>query len=514
MSQKVKASPLSAAQESQLMADLWSPQIAENPLAFVLYAFPWQKKGTPLEKHKGPRRWQREELQAIATHIAENKNRIRQGKAPLVYKSATVSGRGVGKSSLVAWLILWNMSCNYGATTIVSANNESQLQDKTWAELGKWHTLLINGHWFEKMAMQLRPNPWFEQELKMQLKIDTGYYYANAQLWSEERPDAFAGVHNETGVMVIFDEASGIPAPIWNVSDGFFTEPSLHRYFFAFSNGRRPSGMFFECFHRFRDYWKRRNLDSRLVEGTDKDYLEGIIRQNGEDSDVARVEVRGMFPKQGDRQFISREIADQARTREVEQDPWAALILGVDVARFGDDCSVIAFRQGRDARSIPWKKFQGIDNMQLAMEVAAAIDKHKPDAVCIDVGNGTGVIDRLRDLGYKVHEVGFGSKSPEPEYADNRTYIWAEMRNWLGGGAIPDSGELYDDLVGPEYVFQGDRTKLEAKEFMKKRGLASPDMADALACTFAVKVSRRDGLTSRRARQATQLDTDYDVIRG
>lgn len=513
MSQKV----YKAKDEELLMTELWDPAIAENPEQFVMFAYPWGKSGTPLEKFQGPRTWQRDELQAIAQHIKDNKSKIARGLAPTVYQSATASGRGPGKSALVAWLNQWFLSTVLGGTSITSANTEAQLKTRTWAEVGKWHTLAINSHWFEKSTLSLRPAEWFESALKRQLKIDTGYYYSQAQLWSEENPDAFAGAHNQAGILLIFDEASGIPAPIWTVSEGFFTEPILHRYWFAFSNPRRNTGQFFECFHRHRDYWRRRNLDSRKVEGTDTDRLNSIVKKYGEDSDEARIEVKGEFPRQGDRQFISREIISQASERVTEQDPHAAMMMGVDVARFGDDSSVIYFRQGRDGRTIAPIKAKGLDNMALANLCAEWIDKLNPDAVCIDSGNGTGVIDRLRERGYKVHEVWFGSKSESDEWANKRTELWARMRDWLGGGSIPNIQELVDDLTGPEYKFQGagDKIMLESKEEMKKRGFASPDIGDALACTFAIRVARTDLKTARggnngRVRQAK--DVDYDIF--
>jgi hypothetical protein len=510
-----RQSILSAKDEQRLMTELWDPRIADDPEAFVLFAFPWGKKGTPLENHQGPRTWQREELRRVRDFIAENKRLIAQGKDPLVYKSATASGRGVGKSALVAWLTLWFMSVRLGGTAIVTANTEAQLKSRTWAEVGKWHTMMINSHWFERTALSLKPAEWFEQALKRQLKIDSQYYYAQAQLWSEENPDAFAGVHNEIGILVIFDESSGIPAPIWKVTEGFFTEPSCYRFHFNFSNPRRNTGMFFECFHRFRDYWHRRNLDSRKVEGTDKKVLQEIVDKYGEDSDEARVEVKGEFPRQGDRQFISREAIQLARTRDLDDDRHAALVMGIDVARFGDDTTVFRFRQGRNARSIPPVVIKGADNMRVANEAAMWIDKVNPDAVFCDAGNGTGVIDRLREMGYKVHEVWFGSKAEEPEWANKRTEIWARMREWLNGSCIDQSQELMDDLAGPEYKFQGssDRIMLESKEEMKKRGLASPDHGDALAVTFALKVARKD-LSTSRARQTARVakDVDYPVF--
>lgn len=511
----VTKSPAKPMDDQQLMADLWSEHISDNPYNFVMYAFPWGRVNTPLERFKGPRSWQKDELLAIAQHIQDNRRRMARNESPTVYKSAVASGRGPGKSTLVAWLNLWMMSCHIGSTSINTANNETQLKTRTWAELGKWHTLSINAHWFDKQAMSLKPHPWFEEALKKQLKVDTGYYYSAAQLWSEETPDAFAGVHNHNGVMVIFDEASGIPQCIWTVTEGFFTEPVLHRYHFAFSNPRRNTGAFFECFHRFRKWWRRRNIDSRTVEGTDLEVLNNIVEQYGEDSDEARIEVKGLFPKQGDKQFISRDIVEDAINRAIQKDPWAPLIMGVDPARYGDDDTVIRFRQGRDARSIPPLILKQRDNMEVANICADLIVKFNPDAVCIDAGNGTGIIDRLRELKFKVHEVWFGEKSPKEEFANMRTYLWDRMREWLRGGCIDDSAELSDDLTAPEYKFQGtsDKQRLETKEELKARGFSSPDNADALACTFAVNVARRDLKTSRhRQNNKVASGMDYSIF--
>jgi hypothetical protein len=511
----VQNSPYSVKDDQKLMAEIWSPQISENPEAFVLFVFPWGKAGTPLERFQGPRTWQRDELQAMAAHIKMNKERMAKGLDPVIYQSATSSGRGIGKSAFVAMVNLWFMSCVLGGTSITTANTEPQLKSRTWAELGKWHTLMMNSHWFDKTTLSLRPQSWFEEALKKQLKIDTGYYYAQAQVWQEENPDAFAGAHNYNGMLLNFDEASGIPKPIWTVSEGFFTEPTLHRYWFTFSNPRRNTGEFYECFHKSRNFWNRRNLDSRTVEGTDKNLFAQIIAKHGEDSDEARIEVKGEFPRQGDKQFISREVVEGAAARELVTDDFAGLIMGVDVARFGDDTTVIRFRRGRDARSIKPVKLKGKDNMEVANECAYLIDEHKPDAICVDAGNGTGVIDRLREMGYRVIEVWFGSKSGEEEWSDFRTELWAKMREWLPGGCIDDDSDLKDDLVGPEYEFDKyERVKLESKEKMKRRGVASPDNGDALAVTFATKVARSDLRVSRKGAKGGRKvnGADYDLF--
>lgn len=507
--------PYSVQDEKKLMTAIWDPEISDDPLAFVMFAFPWGKKGTPLANFKGPRAWQRDELLRIKNHLKIQKDKVAIELSPTMYQSATTSGRGPGKSALVAWLTLWMMSTRLGSTTVVTANTEAQLKSRTWAELGKWHTMSINSHWFEKGAMSLKPAPWFEDALKKQLKVDTGYYYAQAQLWSEESPDAFAGVHNHAGILVIFDEASGIPKQIWTVTEGFFTEPVVDRYWFVFSNPRRNTGEFFECFHKGREYWYRRHIDSRTVEGVDVAKLQAIVDRHGDDSDEARIEVKGEFPRQGDKQFISRDVVEMAIEREIVTDDYAPLVMGIDIARFGDDKTVFRWRQGRDARSIPAVMLKGKDNMEVANEAAHWIDKLNPDAVCIDAGNGTGVIDRLKEMGYRVHEVWFGSKSEDPEYFNKRTEIWARMRDALGGMCIDGNADLKDDLVGPMYDFGkgGDKVMLETKEQMKKRGLASPDHGDALALTFAVKVARRDLRASKSGRQPRMAkDVDYNVL--
>jgi hypothetical protein len=501
-------------QERELMLDLWAPALAEDWLKLVLYLYPWNQPGTPLEGITGPRKWQADYLDEMSQNIADNKNRMEMGLLPIVTRNSTVSGRGPGKSALVSWLVHIAMTCQIGGSTIVTANTESQLKTKTWAEVGKWHTLAINSHWFERAALSYKPAAWFDAAVKKDLKIDTGYYYAQAQLWSEENPDGFAGAHNPLGMQVIYDEASGIHEKIFGVTEGFFTEPVLHRYWHLFSNGRRPSGAFFESHHKFRKAWRRRQIDSRTVEGTDPAVYQHIIDKHGIDSDEARVEVLGQFPKQGQRQFIGRQAVVDAMNRELVPDPYAPLIMGVDIARFGDDSSVIRWRQGRDARSIPPVDWKGADSVLSENTIAEWIDKTNPDGVCIDAGNtGSAICDGLKARGYKVTEVWFGAASPDEAWGNFGTYIWAEMRAWLPGGCLATSEDLLVEMPAREYGFVGRSSKvqLEPKEMMKDRGSPSPDDTDALACTFAKKFARKDyGVSRGRNKGKPVAGLDYD----
>jgi len=152
--------------EMALMTKLWSSAIKDDPEAFVLFVFPWGQKHTPLEHFKGPRRWQRNVLRQVKAHIAKQ----RDTSVNDVLRMATASGRGIGKSALVSWLILWMLSTRIGSTTIVSANSEAQLRSVTWAEITKWAALLINSHWFELSATRVMPAKWIAELVERDLK--------------------------------------------------------------------------------------------------------------------------------------------------------------------------------------------------------------------------------------------------------------------------------------------------------------------------------------------------------
>ncbi len=510
-------SPISAKEDQSLMATFWMRDMKYYPERAVMYGFPWGKKGTPLENVKSPRKWQLKELTNYGEHIRENQKRLNAGQPLETYQLSVCSGRGIGKSALYGMLSWFHMTCWSGSSTIVAANGEPQLDSKTFPEIKKWFTLAINSHWFDLNARSVRPTQWFKESLEKEMKIDCGYYYVQGQLWTEDKPDAFAGAHNPLGIIVLFDEASGIPQAIWTVTKGFFTENCVTRAHMAFSNGRQNTGPFFECFHKMRNFWRNLQIDSREVEGVDSADLLQIIAQHGEDSDEAKIEVRGMFPSQGDKQLIGRDIVEAASQRVIEyHDPYAPLTMAIDVARFGEDASVISFKQGRDARSIPWQRYKKISLTALVEHAVVAINKYNPDAIFVD-GNGVGggVVDMLRDLKYNVIEVQFGESPNEPmRFSNKRTECWCLMAEWLTVGAIPDTQTLKDDLCAPEYGYTGkDQQKaLEAKDKTKKRGLASPDDGDSLSLHFAKVIARRDSRARSRRNVKVAKDVDYRVI--
>ncbi len=476
-------------EEMELMSRLWSPAIKDDPLAFVLFAYPWGAKGTPLEGFSGPRKWQRKVLEKVAAHVKANGGRVNFE----VLRLAISSGRGIGKSALVSWLVIWMLTTRIGSSTIVSANSESQLRSITWAEITKWLAMSINAHWFEISATRVMPAKWLTELVERDLKLGTRYWGVEGRLWSEENPDAYAGVHNFAGVMVVFDEGSGIPEGIWSVAAGFFTENTPHRFWLAFSNPRRNSGYFYECFHSKRDFWQTEIVDARTVEGTDQAVYQQIIEEYGADSPQAHVEVYGEFPNASDDQFISASVVDEAMKRPRYKDMSAPIVIGVDPARFGADATVIAVRQGRDIIAI--KRHRGDDTMVVVGHVIEAMEEYKPALVVIDEGGlGAGVVDRLKEQRYKVKGVNFGWKSKNPVmYGNLRAQMWGDMREWLKSASIPADRVLKTDLISPLMKPDSKGTIfLESKKDMKKRGLASPDAADAIAVTFAFPVAHRE----------------------
>ena len=479
----------SAEDEQTLMASLWTPALKDDPLKFVSFLFPWGQKNTPLENFSGPRKWQREVLRDIGEHIKQNNGKIDFD----VLRMAVSSGRGIGKSALVSWLVIWMLSTRIGSTTIVSANSETQLRSVTWAEITKWLALSLNSHWFEVSATRVMPAKWLTELVERDLKKGTRYWGVEGRLWSEENPDAYAGVHNFDGVMLIFDEASGISDAIWAVAAGFFTENTPNRFWMAFSNPRRNTGYFYEAFNAKRDFWRNKVVDARSVEGTDKAVYEQIIQEYGPDSVQAHVEVYGEFPSAGDDQFIPVYLVDDATQRPRYKDATAPIIIGVDPARFGADATVIAVRQGRDLNVI--KRYRGDDTMEIVGRVIEAIEEFNPTLVVIDEGGlGAGIVDRLKEQRYRqVKGVNFGNKSTKPiMYGNKRAEMWGNMREWLKTASVPADKLLKSDLTSPKVKPDSKGTIfLEGKKEMKARGLASPDAADAIAVTFAYPVGNR-----------------------
>jgi len=474
---------------AEVLADLGG--MVGDPLEFVRYSFAWGEGD--LAGHDGPDEWQAGILAAVRDGLINPATALR---------IAIASGHGIGKSALVAWLILWALATAPDSRGVVTANTDTQLRTKTWPELTKWHRRFIGAFMFEVTATAIySTQAGHEKNWRVDLVP-----------WSERNTEAFAGLHNKgKRILLVFDEASAIPEVIWETAEGALTDSDTEILWLVAGNPTRNSGRFRECFGKFRTRWLTRQIDSRTSRLSNKTQIDEWITDYGEDSDFVRVRVRGVFPRAGEQQLIPIDVIEAAIARQVERDDGAPLLLGIDVARFGDDASVFRFRAGRDARTIAPLRFRGLDTMQLAGFAAEQCDKWNPVAVFID-GNGVGggVVDRLRAMGYPVRDVQAGGKARnERDYHNKTAECWGLMRDWLTTGSIDDGRELRDDLEARQYGFDDkNRLQLESKQDMKKRGVASPDDADALALTFAEPVARVD-LGMRLRRRVQRAITEY-----
>jgi len=493
-------------QEKEILTKILS--FRDDPVKHVMYCFPWGRKGTLFEKFKGPRPWQMRELERIRDHVRENRAAYDLDLPLDVYQSCKSSGRGPGKTALLAMVAHWCMSVRIGAPIIVSANTEAQMRAKTFPEFAVWFGASINTHWFEVDAMRITPAAWLQKLVNQPpeaggLGIDPKYWYCAAQTWNADNENAFAGAHNPYGMCVMFDEAAGIPDGIWNVTEGFFTEINPYRFWFGMSQMRNRQGRFHDIFYdkNHATGWYSETLSTRGMEGIDQNVIRKQILRYGEDSDFVRVEIDGLPPKTEEGQFIPTENVETAMHNMLTLNPGTdKLILGVDPAPRGR--TTWQFRQGRNARDCCGPKthgeWQGKDNVQIAQAVLDLDAAYKPDAICIDFGMGTGVIDILkRKLPFPgiLHEVRFGMiQGQTDEFKTNGTRLWAKVRDWLPGAMIPmddgEKGSLSYEATNRQWKWSGGKedTKkiLESKEELKKRGVDSPDKMDSLACTHEV----------------------------
>jgi hypothetical protein len=464
-------------------------EFAMDPLGFVRWAFPWGEPGTELE-NKRIEDWQEDQLNRIGAALRAG------GDLGAVIEEDVASGHGIGKSAEVSWLILWAISTHVDTKGVVTANTETQLRTKTWAELSKWYNLFLAKELFTLTATALyiagdavREKSWRVDQIP----------------WSKEKSEAFAGLHNEgKRILVIFDEASAIDDSIWETTRGALTDANTQIIWCRFGNPTRTSGEFFRnCTtpkeargNIIRNF---RRVDSRDVSFTNKAQIQAWVDEYGEDSDFVRVRVRGMFPRAGYSNFIAPELAMNARKRIIDPRMYESYpkIMAIDPARFGDDMSVVTLRQGL---KVLWQvSFSGFDGVDLAGRVHELARKEKGGVSCIAydaIGNGADLDSALRRLpGLTVPLIAVMWGQPakdQKQYFNQRSECWGTMRDWLENGQIPNDDELATQLSSLDYGYDAKfRIQLQSKKDMKKNGGKSPDKADSLALTFVPELIDR-----------------------
>lgn len=446
-----------------------------KPLSYVLGAFEWGKGDL---SGRYPDKWQIEYLEAIEESF---NNGAAWDKA---IKTAVKTGHGTGKTTLNCWLILWFLSCFPDPKGVVIANTWSQLKGTTWAELGKWYNKAINKHLLTYTATKLSRND------------APSTNFIEPRSWNEHNTDTFQGLHSAQ-TFILFDEASNIADNVWVVAQGACsTTPVLWA---VTGNPTRNTGRFYDCFNRFAHTMTyTATVDSRDASAVqNKGELSQYIEDMGEDSDEVRVRVKGEFPRASSSQFIPTSAIQDAMKRDrlnMNMVHRGAIVIGVDVARFGEDMSVICVRQGDVILDI--LSFNGLDNVQLAKKVIEVANRVNPQRIFVDeTGTGSGVIDYLKEVGFSsvAEGVNFSWNADDINtYANKRCEIYGNLRDWLKkGGQLPhNDAVLKSELESVDYLLDNKgRFILESKDKIKKKVGRSPDRADALALTFSRPVA-------------------------
>ena len=405
-------------------------------------------------------------------------------------------------SAFISMLINWGMSTCEDCKVVVTANTDNQLRTKTWPEIIKWSNLAITKEWFTCTATAMYSN-------------DPGHdkrWRADAIPWSEHNTEAFAGLHNERKrIIVVFDEASNIADLVWEVAEGALTDEDTEIIWVAFGNPTRNTGRFRECFRKYKHRWKCAQIDSRTVEGTNKQQLQKWVDDYGEDSDFVKVRVRGIFPDASELQFIPTGLTDEAMKRVVTagQVAHAPVIIGVDPAYSGVDDAVIYLRQGLHSKVL-WTGNKTTDDLIMAKRIADFEDQYQADAVFIDFGYGTGLKSIGDGWGRTWQLIPFGGGSTDPQMLNKRGEMFNSCKTWLKLGGALDDQETADDLSAAEYKVRVDgKIVIEPKEDIKERLGRSPGKGDALLLTFAFPVTKRLRIPGQESQQGKAV-TDYD----
>jgi hypothetical protein len=465
----------------EMMADeaddvaAWLSSVAKDPLAFVMGAFRWGEG--ELRGSSGPEPWQADVLSSIKSGL------LTPGQA---IKIAISSGHGVGKSALCSWVCLWAISTAPDTRGIISASSESMLMTRFRAELRIWFRRFRAAEYFEMGATSLTSkDPNHEQTWRVDLLPN-----------NPNRPEAFQGLHNKNRrILLIYDEASAIEDVIWQSCEAIVTDADAECIWLCCGNPLRATGRFKDCFDKYQNRWITKHVNSLDISFTNKGEMRKWIADYGEDSDFVRTRILGLFPRTGSSMFISPEAVDRAMSRELVPSHNDPLVAGVDVARYGSDASVVFFRKGHDARSIPPQIFRGLSIAELEDRCVWLHNQYQPVQWMIDGGGvGGGLVDHLRRRNLIVVDVQFGSRADQAidatRYANKRAEMYGLLRRSLDYLALPVSQELKEQLTCFEYAFNPrGEILLESKDSLRRRGVSSPDISDALATTYACEAA-------------------------
>lgn len=462
-----------------------------------------------------PDPWQVEALQAFA-----------DPSIPRVSLQACV---GPGKSATMAWCAWWFLSTQgevgnhpKGAATSVTGDN---LSDGLWAELAKWRArsrfLMAAFEWTKtRIFAKDHPETWF----------------LSARSWPksaspEQQGDALAGLHSKF-IAVFIDESGTIPPAVGRKADQILSACTFGCIMQA-GNPSSLDGMLYEAAVPKRHLWHviritgdpddpKAWVHAPRVSEQEREWARQQIATYGRDNPWVMSSILGQFPPASLNALLGIEDVEAAMARHYTPDQytWAQKRLGVDVARYGDDRTVIFPRQGLVAfRPVELRHARGSSvSVDIANRVMAAKARWGAELELFDATGGwaAGAVDVLRASGHGPIDVQFAAPAQDPRYTNRRAEIWFAMAEWVKrGGALPKSPSLVAELTTPTYTFKNGKFLLEDKDQVKKRIGRSPDLADALALTFGMveMPGQMDQALRQLAQQASHARTEFDPYR-
>ncbi len=413
------------------------------------------------------------------------------------------SAHGPGKTCLLAWLVIYVLLFRFPQKTVATAPTKGQLFDGLYAEVLTWWKRL-------PIAIQ---DLYVTKSDRVELKASPAESFFTAKTARPETPEALQGIHSEH-VLVIADEASGVPEPIFEAGSGSMS--GEHACTIMAGNPVRTSGFFFEAFHKLANLWKTYHIRSAYAEwptGIPSErvtagYVEEQAILYGEESAAFRIRVLGEFPSADDDTVVPYVLVEGARNREIEDREDAARVWGIDVARFGSAKNALVVRTNRNVLEV--EMWNGVDLMQTAGRIHAKWNAtrqvERPQVILIDVnGLGGGVVDRLYELGLPVRGINVGESAGIGErFVRLRDELWWKGREWLEGQGVAIIADRKDkdsaaelmakELVQPKYKFLSTgKLQVESKDEMRKRGVPSPDVADAFILTMSEDAATLSG---------------------
>lgn len=462
-----------------------------DPVAFVREQF-----------HAEPDKWQREVLEAAGN---ESIDRI-----------AMKACKGPGKTCVLAWLIWWFLAVHPEAKIAATSITEDNLRDNLWAELSKWQTrspfLLAAFQWSTtRIVNRARPANWF----------------ATARTWPktadpQRQADTLAGLHADY-ILFVLDESGGIPQAVMATAEAVLASGKRALIVQA-GNPTHLEGPLYRACSTDRALWTVITItgdpDNPARSPRIKiEWARQQIKTYGRDNPWVMVNVLGEFPPSSINALLGINDVERAigRVLRPEAYSWAQKRIGVDVARYGDDRTVLFPRQGLMAFQpvIMRHERDTAVSVDIANRVMLAKSRWTSEVELFDATGGwaAGAVDVMRSHGLSPMNVQFAGKATDPRFYNKRAEMWWKMAEWVkGGGKIPNIPELVPELTVPTYTFEKGKLRIEEKDQIKERLGASPDIADALALTFGMVElpSQLSVGPASNTRRAVRLDDMID----